>query len=311
MWQVLYPNTWVEPAANTFGTYVEAPGFIDSAGSGSRHGPLLYLLLLIMSVHLALAPFHSDNRSTLYTSDTVRSTRSFGYTYPEVVDWNVSAADLSSSVRTEVNSLYNPNAGNSSAGATSGTIASREVDVAESFGFVTIDLAKELGVNNLDTQWSINIQLQRYAYPTAFTIHFFMGNAPTDPSLWPAAPNLIGTHAQFIAADVSMMYPNGAPTGLLQGEISLTHTLAAGVSRGLLADLTPASVLPLLAESLNWRARAADGCAIDIDSLADLSIAVGSRQVQPATSIDEFPIYGDTQYHAEATQGKCGGIGQN
>jgi hypothetical protein len=58
--------------------------------------------------------------------------------------------------------------------------------------------------------------------------------------------------------------------------------LAAGVACGLLSDLTPASVIPLLAQSLNWRARAADGCEINVDSLIDLSIAVGSRQVRSA-----------------------------
>jgi hypothetical protein len=34
MWQILNPNTWVEPAEDIFGTYFEAPGFIDTASSG-------------------------------------------------------------------------------------------------------------------------------------------------------------------------------------------------------------------------------------------------------------------------------------
>ena len=148
--------------------------------------------------------------------------------------------------------------------------------------------------------------MQRHA---AFTIHFFIGDPPADPNAWSAAPNLIGSHGQFIAVNVSLLYPQGFPAGLQQGEISLTHTLAAGVARGLLFDLTPVSVLPLLAQSLNWRARAADGCEINIDSLADLSIAVGSRQVRSAATQVEFPIYGETQYYVEATQGKCGGFG--
>jgi tyrosinase len=224
------------------------------------------------------------------------------------MDWNVSSTDLVAGVRASVNALYNPYAGSKTATGKTGTIASRTAGVAQGFGHVTFDMAKELGVNNLDMQWSINIQLQRFAFPTAFAIHFFIGDPPPDPSSWPAAPNLIGSHSQFIAANVTLWYPKGFPAGLQQGEISLTHTLAAGVARGLLADLTPASVIPLLAQSLNWRARAVDGCEIDVGSLADLSIAVGSRQVQlPATEI-EFPIYGETQYYLEATRGKCGGI---
>ena len=170
-------------------------------------------------------------------------------------------------------------------------------------------MAKELGVNNFEIQWAVTIQLQRFAFPTTFTIHFFIGDPPADPSSWPAAPNLIGSHSQFIAANLSLLLPQSFPSGLQQGELSLTHTLAAGVSRGLLRDLTPASVLPLLTEHLNWRARAADGCEIKVDLLADLSIAVGSRQVQLAASENEFPIYGERQYHVEATQGKRGGFG--
>jgi hypothetical protein len=34
MWQILNPNTWVEPTEDTFGTYFEAPGSIDTASSG-------------------------------------------------------------------------------------------------------------------------------------------------------------------------------------------------------------------------------------------------------------------------------------
>jgi tyrosinase len=225
------------------------------------------------------------------------------------VDWNTDSTNLGASVRASINALYNPYAGNKTTPGKRATIASRRVDVAQNFGHVTLEMAKELGVNNLQIQWAVTIQLQRFAFPTTFTIHFFIGDPPIDPSSWPAAPNVIGSYSQFIAANVSLLYPQGFPTGLQQGELSLTHTLAAGVSRGLLRDLTPASVLPLLAENLNWRARAADGCEIKVDLLADLSIAVGSRQVQLAASENEFPIYGERQYHVEATQGKCGGFG--
>lgn len=207
--------------------------------------------------------------------------------------------------------MYNPFAGNKTTPGKSAAIASRRADIAQNFGHVTFEMAKELGVNNLEIQWAITIQLQRFAFSTPFTIHFFIGDPPADPSSWPAAPNLIGSHGQFIAANLSLLYPQGFPTGLQQGELSLTHTLAAGVSRGLLRDLTPASVLPLLAENLNWRARAADGCEIKVGLLTDLSIAVGSRQVQSAATENQFPIYGERQYHVEATQGKCGGYGSN
>src|SRR5436190_2117074 len=99
----------------------------------------------------------------------------------------------------------------------------------------------------------------------AFTIHSFIGDPPADPNTWSAVPNLIGSHAQFIAANVSLLYLQGSPAQLQPGKISLTHTLAAGVALRLLSDLTTASVMPLLTQSLNSRARAADGCEVNVD----------------------------------------------
>lgn len=67
----------------------------------------------------ALTPFHSSSSSSnsLYTSATARSTLHFGYTYPELIDWNVTASQLSSNIRTILNKLYNP----------SGSIATRSL----------------------------------------------------------------------------------------------------------------------------------------------------------------------------------------
>jgi hypothetical protein len=98
------------------------------------------------------------------------------------VDCNISSSDLAVSVQANVNVLYNPYAGNKTTIGKTGMIASRKANVAESFSHVTFALTKPLGVNNLDMQWSINIQLQRFAFPMAFTIHFFIGDPPADPN---------------------------------------------------------------------------------------------------------------------------------
>ena len=73
-----------------------------------------------MIFNAALTPFHSTaSTSTLYNSLTARSTRSFGYSYVEVVDWTpgLNASTLAANVRSNVNKLYNPD----------GSIAAREV----------------------------------------------------------------------------------------------------------------------------------------------------------------------------------------
>jgi hypothetical protein len=44
IWQILNPDVWVQPAADTFGTYFEAPGSIDTADSGKALRYLEYFL---------------------------------------------------------------------------------------------------------------------------------------------------------------------------------------------------------------------------------------------------------------------------
>jgi len=264
------------------------------------------MTLTFLTTWVGLYPFHSDNGTNLYISDDVRGTLRFGYTYPELVDWNVSAVDLKTSVTSAINALYNPYSP-ANLQPQSVKLVARDVDISSAFSHITFDVAKYLGVNNLATQWSIHLHLERFAYDTTFTIDFFMGTPPADSSLWGTAPNLIGSHAQFIATNVSLTHPNGGIERLLLGEISMTHTLAAGVARGMIDDLSPESVLPLLRNNLHWRARTPDNCEIDLDSLAGLSISVASRNITPTTDLCKFPTYGEFQWHPDATRHKRAG----
>ena len=89
IWQAIYPNSYTIPEVNTGGTYTTKPGTNETVNS-------------------SLTPFHSNTAGTLYTSTTARYTKYFGYSYPEVVDWGVDPATLSSTVTAIVNSIYNP-----------------------------------------------------------------------------------------------------------------------------------------------------------------------------------------------------------
>ncbi|MCJ1347034.1 hypothetical protein MMC31_005255, partial [Peltigera leucophlebia] len=90
IWQAIYPDSWVNTSQiNQIGTFTDAPGSIEN-------------------INTPLTPFHSDRTGTLYNSQTARYTSTFGYTYPEIIDWNVTAAQLSSNVRRNLNALLNP-----------------------------------------------------------------------------------------------------------------------------------------------------------------------------------------------------------
>jgi tyrosinase len=245
----------------------------------------------------------------MFTSNDVRSTTTFGYSYPELPDWEMNPDRLAANVRAVVNSLYGPSS-NSTVRRASEAIRGRSMNLAESFANVSLDLARHLNVNNLNKQWSITVLVDRFPLATSFCIDFFMGDAPGEISQWPTAANLIGTYAQFNPANLTLFHPDGFPQGQVRGEIPLTHTLAAGVSRGVLRDLSPRSVVPLLQKALTWKARTPAGEEVPVTGLSGLSISVSTRPVVPRTARNRFPQYGAVQWLDSVTDGKPCGAGR-
>lgn len=288
MWQVLNPNSYFGPsgALNIFGSFYEPPGSIDSGNS-------------------SLAPFHVDNGTRLFTNDDVRPIARFNYAYPDIPDWYLNGTQLANYVRTEINAMYNAPVQQ----RRRSVALERPISILNAFSNIGLDEIKAFGVNNAEFQWKINVVLDRYAYRTAFSLHFFMGLPPDDIRMWSAAPNLVGTESQFIAANVSAMFPASRPSASSRGEMPLTHTLLAGVNRGLLRDLSPRTVVPVLQDVLTWRATTPDGSEVDLTQLSGLSISVGSRKTIPTTNMNQFPTYGPIIWHPEATVGKVGGVG--
>lgn len=92
MWQASHPNSQMFT-----GSYRT-----NSAMYGTARGTSY-------TTSYPLKPFYQSS-STMWTSASSRSTRSFGYTYPEVQDWTMSATDLQRSVIASVNTLYGTSA---------------------------------------------------------------------------------------------------------------------------------------------------------------------------------------------------------
>ena len=245
----------------------------------------------------------------MFSSDDVRSTRTFGYSYPELPDWQMTPDQLAANVLRTINALYAP-LSNNTARQSLARIAGRSTNFAESFGHVSLDFARNLNVNNLNRQWSIKVMVDRFPTDTNFCIDFFIGDAPADVSAWPMAANLIGTFAQFNPANTTSLHSDGSPQGQVNSEISMTHTLAAGVSRGVLRDLSPRSVVPLLRKALTWKARTPAGEEVPVTALSGLSISVSIRPVAPRTARDRFPQYGAVQWLDSVTEGKPCGAGR-
>ena len=275
MWQAIYPNSYVTSETTSGGTYTNPPGSTED-------------------VNTPLTPFHSDTGGTLYTSATARSTRSFGYTYPEVQDWNVSAQQLSSNVRAAVNALYNPNGGTSAqrrVKARGAALAPRAVDA--------------LSANK---QWALNFKGDKKKIPVSLLVHFFLGDpASNDTNTWPTDPGFVATQAVLI--DPSLK-DSSAVAPILKGQVPLTHKLLPVVP-----SLDDRPVVDELKATLQFRVQTLDGNVVapkDISGDQTVSLEVVSRDVQQTAASDAFPNYGDWVTHANGTfQGGTWSLGKS
>ncbi|MCJ1436170.1 hypothetical protein MMC27_005548 [Xylographa pallens] len=260
IWQALYPTSFTSPEADAYGTFTNPPKGIEDANT-------------------PLTPFHASANGTLYTSTTARATRTFGYAYPEVQDWNTTAAQLATTVRATVNNLYNP-APATGKRSPPGQRASKK---------------RAANANAAPYQWAINIAADVSQLPTPLFLHFFLSTPPPSPQAWSAAPNLIAS-LPLLAAPVpapslslSPTSPPPSPPRIARGQLPLTHALLR-LPLAQLPDLAPPAVLPLLRTALQWRAQRADGGVVANGSTVE--VRVMGRPVQVGEGVERFPAYG-------------------
>ncbi|MCJ1262196.1 hypothetical protein MMC22_002066 [Lobaria immixta] len=265
IWQAIYPDSYAKPQVSDFGTFTNAPGSLEDTNT-------------------PLTPFHSNDDGTLYTSTTARSTRTFGYTYPEVIDWNVNSSQLASNVRTRFNALYNP--------FRNDTLSSlkKRSKVAAQY------------LNATDHQWFVNIRVDRSAI-SSFFIHFFLGSIPVSPQTWSFASTLVASHS--VLAPASSISRSSPVTSY--GQISLTHAL---VSSPEISCLDPDIVVPFVTRKLSWRIQKFDGSVLDVGEVPSLRLYVAGQTVRQCARADEFPVYGPLVAYRSVTSGKQGCLGE-
>lgn len=91
LWQAINPDGWIpdDSSDKDPGAYATASGVTDN---GESHLP----------------PFAGmgGSATTFWTPNGVRSTKTFGYTYPEIEDWTQTPEQLAANVTSQVNVLY-------------------------------------------------------------------------------------------------------------------------------------------------------------------------------------------------------------
>lgn len=293
LWQIMYPNSWVEALPALEASYTTAAGEIED-------------------VTTPLTPFHSDGNGRFWDSNMCRDTVALSYGYEDMM------LGLSSNKKTQremviasFNNLYGNNfgagippnlVGRSRKGGSSQYTQSmsadnpensRVVDWHNSPDFSHASLRKlpsrsSVIKNNYYVEWLANIRVQAQALSGPFSVYLFFGAVPEDIRTWRAASNLVGTY------DVFAMTPSRySPTSQYEvsGSVPMTHAVMRVLASGILQDTSPGEVELYLQRSLAFRV-ATPSKSVDPNLVRGLSVGVYFAHVKISQSQTELPQWG-------------------
>lgn len=268
IWEAINPTLYTVPYASDMGSYSTPQGTTED-------------------VNYPLYPFHSDDQGTLYTSVGVRTTATFGYTYPEVADWGINSnpATLTANVTAVVNKMYNPSGSKTKR---SSRVMSRD-SISDG--------------NAASYNWAINAAADTSKLVDSVFVYFYMTTPPVDAASWATDANALTILP--ILVNPASKDSNMANAGLTASQAMITGNLFQYVS-----DLAPATALPALQDKLQWRATWANGSAISVEAMTALGaidILLTGQTIEQTPAVTDFPIYGETVLHGNVTLGANGG----
>ena len=243
IWQVKWPNSYMEPSTASSGTAT-----ITIGDSITQDSPL--------------TPFHKDTSGTFWTSAAVRDTRTFGYVYSETADNNASSATYA------VNRLYQstaevPDNGTVSSSTISGTVTlpapTGTAIPAPYTGTATAtltpyDRTKRASTQNTRnyTEWITNVRVAQNAMNSNFDIFVFLGSFGNDVSKWRTDPHLAGTVTIFKPVGTAQQQQEDAGL-VVAGAVPLTKKLNDNAAAGGYNVDDSASVAAYLKKNLHWQ----------------------------------------------------------
>jgi tyrosinase len=168
-----------------------------------------------------LQPFSTDKQGHVWTSSSAQSLRGFGYSYPEIQDWNQTPDQLQTNVTAQVNALYGPSASK---------IKGRDDDLQVRL-----------------KEWSVRISVSKFDLSgERFIVHTFLGDIPHDPSAWSVSDNCVGSFPILPPVSHAASTRHQVPT---HNEFSLTEGLKTRGYDGQNSILTA----EFLERSLQWK----------------------------------------------------------
>ncbi|EHK97206.1 putative Tyrosinase [Glarea lozoyensis 74030] len=151
IWQVINPDSYVEPMPAQFASYTVPVGSI-------------------VDMHTPLQPFYNSSGG-FWDSSSIRSTETFGYVYPETAS-NGTGIDKALVINA-INRLYGPDTTDSELPIR----ADAQIrDTAHTYEY---------------QEWIANILVRKHALSGPFFIHLFLGPIDPDPKNWSTSKSLI------------------------------------------------------------------------------------------------------------------------
>ncbi|APA06690.1 hypothetical protein sscle_02g014600 [Sclerotinia sclerotiorum 1980 UF-70] len=272
MYQAINPSTYITSLTDYYGTYTIPPGSVDTAST-------------------ALKPFAIDS-STFFTSNTCRSMSQFGYSYPEIMDWNMTSTQMTSYVTGRVNALYNADGSNSKIKKRS--FKSKEPSSIHQF--------EGSDTNKTLREWTAALSVSKFDLKgQRFIIRLFLGVIPDNPKTWGSSESLVGS---LVILPPPGSSANDASTALAYDEIVVLREPAIGGGyKGYDEDGDGEGTEEFLKRNLRWRVQLVDNTPLPSNSLATLKISIGDEVVAIPHDITKKPVYGTKTLHPDIVVG--------
>ncbi|KAF3919116.1 Tyrosinase [Orbilia brochopaga] len=246
-----------------------------------------------------LRPFRVSGNQ-FYTSASVASTKTFGYSYSEIADWNQSPSPQGNSgnIIAAINRLYGRGTPVMSLRAAA-DLRKRGMkrDVPQPAPVLSSppspDSLAHVDDQVVDdgkfTEWTTNIKVNNGALNGTFSVLVFLGEPSANVAEWTTAANLVGLNSVLAMAGMDH-------DSLVTGTVPLTSALLNKVVVGELKDLKAETVVPYLQKNLKLRVMVADTQSqVDVKNVKGLTVQVAAYTVTIPASETDLPIWTDPE----------------
>jgi len=255
MWQAINPNSDLQQTTEPGGNWWLRPG-------------------QTLNRQTALIPFHGSDGKTPYNTEKVKHPKKFGYSYPDVRDWEYTGSDgpsrLASAVTARVNQLYSSR-GRSAKRSIRGNTMERAV---------------------VPHEWTAAVSAPNDAAGgKAYTVSLFFGEKPDNPKEWPFK-------------SFGGLYVLAQPMASVQGPMTAhTEIILTGQLENAGIDTSNVNASRnYIDKELHWGVQLPDGTVIPNDEFKSfLNITIEDEIVKLPVVETELPKYSDLVVHDDIT----------